>query len=152
MNTQNRSRHILIHGLTLVLAGLVFGFVVPHTPYPRLGLGAHIQFITNGLLIIVMAALLLMLPHRVGPKSAGMILLAAWLIWPMALSEVANAWWGTNQTLPLAATQAGAKGGASWHELIVKLAHIAAGLGLTVAWALLVAGFVRKPATSLSDR
>jgi hypothetical protein len=26
--------------------------VVPHTPYPRLALGPHIQFVTNGLLLI----------------------------------------------------------------------------------------------------
>jgi (hydroxyamino)benzene mutase len=107
---------------------------VPHTPYPRLALGAHVQFITNGLLIIVMAAMLLKLPHNVGPKSAGVMLLAAWLIWPMALSEAANAWWGTTQMLPIAASQAGATGGATWHELVVKLTHIAAGLGLVAAW------------------
>jgi hypothetical protein len=87
MSTQNRSRPILIHGLLLVMAGLLFGFVVPHTPYPRLALGAHIRFVTNGILIIVMAAMLLKLPHQVGPRSVGLMLLAAWLIWPMALSE-----------------------------------------------------------------
>jgi hypothetical protein len=31
-------------------------------------------------------------------------------------------------------------------ELVVKLAHIAAGLGLAVAWALLVIGFWKRPA------
>ena len=86
MSIHNRSRQILIHGLTLVMVGLVWGFLVPHTPHPRLALGAHIQFVTNGLLIIVMAMLLLKLPHNVGPKSAAVMLLAAWLTSPMALS------------------------------------------------------------------
>jgi len=63
----------------------------------------------------------------------------------MALSEAANAWWGTTQILPIAANQAGALGGAAWQELLVKLTHIAAGLGLVAAWGLLVAGFLRKP-------
>ena len=148
MSIHNRSRQILIHGLTLVMVGLVWGFVVPHTPHPRLALGAHIQFVTNGLLIIVMAMLLLKLPHNVGPKSAAVMLLAAWLTWPMALSEAANAWWGTTQMLPIAASQAGATGGAAWHELVVKLTHIGAGLGLVAAWALLVAGFLKKPAAA----
>jgi hypothetical protein len=148
MSTQDRSRQILFHGLMLVMVGLLWGFVVPHTPYPRLALGAHIQFVTNGLLIIIMTAILLKLPHNVGPKSAGVMLLAAWLIWPMALSEAANAWWGTTQILPIAASQAGAKGGAAWHELVVKLTHIAAGLALVAAWGLLVIGFVRKPVTA----
>ena len=148
MSIQDRSRHILIHGLMLVMVGLLWGFVVPHTPHPRLALGAHIQFVTNGILIIIMAAMLLKLPHDVGPKSAGVMLLAAWLIWPMALSEAANAWWGTTQMLPIAAGQAGATGGAAWHELVVKLTHIAAGLGLVAAWGLLVAGFLKKPAAA----
>ncbi len=148
MNTQDRSRHILIHGLLLVLAGLLWGFVVPLTPHPRLALAAHIQFVTNGLLIIVMAALLLKLPHRVGPKSAAVMLLAVCLIWTMALSEAANAWWGTNQMLPIAAAQAGASGGLAWQELVVKLTHIAAGLALVAAWGLLVVGFLRKPAVA----
>ncbi len=130
------------------MVGLLWGFVVPHTPYPRLALGAHIQFITNGILIIIMAAMLIKLPHDVGPKSAGMMLLAAWLIWPMALSEAANAWWGTSQMLPIAAGQAAATGSAAWHELDVTVTHVAAGLGLVIAWGLLVAAFLRKPAAA----
>ena len=147
MNIENRSRQILIHGLLLVMVGLFWGFVVPLAPHPRLALGAHIQFVTNGLLFIVMASMLLKLPHTVGPRSAWVMLIAAWLTWPMALSEAANAWWGTTQMLPIAASQAGATGGAAWHELVVKLTHIAAGLGLVVAWGLLVAGFLKRPAS-----
>jgi hydroxylaminobenzene mutase len=122
----------------------VWGLVVPNTPYPRLALGAHIQFETNGLLFIVLATLLLALPHRVGRLSVRVMLLAAWLTWAMALSEVANAWWGTKQMLPIAAAQAGATGGAPWQELVVKLTHIGAGLSLMVAWSLLVVGFVKR--------
>jgi hydroxylaminobenzene mutase len=141
---QKLARLILIHGLLLVMVGLLWGFAVPLTPYPRLALGAHIQFVTNGLLILVMAILLLKLPHHVGPKSAGLMLLSAWLTWPMALSETANAWWGTTQMLPIAAGQAGATGGLAWQEWVVKLAHLAAGLGLAIAWGLLVLGFVKS--------
>ena len=95
-------------------------------------------------MFIALATLLLALPHRVGRTSVRVMLLAVWLTWAMALSEVANAWWGTTQMLPLAAAQAGATGGAAWQELIVKLAHIGAGLGLIVAWSLLVVGFVKR--------
>ncbi len=145
MNTQNRSRQILVHGLMLVMVGLLGGGVVPHTPYPRLALGAHIQLVTNGMLLLILAMLLIVLPHRVGPKSAGVMLLAAWLTWAMALSEAANAWWGTTQMLPIAAGQAGATGGLSWQELVVKLTHVAAGLGLVAAWALLIIGILKQP-------
>ena len=137
-NAHHLSRQILIHGLLLVLTGLVWGIMVPHTPYPRLALTAHIQFLTNGVVIIVMAMLLLKLPHRAGRRSVGMMLLAAWLAWPMALSEVANSWWGTTQILTIAANQAGATGGVAWQELVMKCTHIGAAVALLIAWALLV--------------
>lgn len=143
MTVHAGSRQILIQGMALVLVGLVWGLVVPGTLHPRLALGAHIQLVMNGMLLMVLATVLLALPHRVGIKSVWVMLLATWFTWAMALSEVANAWWGTTQMLPIAAAQAGATGGASWQEAIVALTHIAAGLGLIVAWALLLVGFLR---------
>lgn len=144
MNIQTGSRQLLIHGLAMVLAGLVWGFFVPATPYPRLALTAHIEFGLNGLLFIAMAVSLLTLRHKVGIKSIRIMMVAAWLTWALVLSEVASAWWGTNQILPLAAKQAGAAGGEPWQELILKLTHIIGGLGLAIAWALLLAGFLRN--------
>jgi hydroxylaminobenzene mutase len=146
MTVRNGARHILIHGIALVLVGLVWGLIVPTTPYPRLALTAHIQFESNGVLFIVLAAILLTLPHRVGPRSMRVMALAVWLTWAMVLSEVANAWWGTTEMLPIAASQAGATGGEPWQELIVKLTHVAAALGLIVAWTLVLVGFVRSVA------
>lgn len=151
MTIQTGSRQILLHGLMMVLAGLAWGFFVPMTPYPRLALVAHIQLTGNGLLFIVLAVLLLTLPHRVGTKSIRVMLVAVWLTWAMLLSQAANASWGTNQMLPIAAGQAGATGGEPWQELVVKLAHIAAGIGLLVAWTLLVVGFVKTPDGSDQD-
>ena len=152
MSVQSGSRQILIHGMLMVLVGLVWGLVVPNTPHPRLALGAHIQFVTNGMLFIVLATLLLALPHRVGCKSVWVMVLSVWLTWVMALSEAANAWWGTAKMLPIAASQAGATGGTPLQELVVELTHIAAALGLIVAWSLLVVGFVKQaPGARLND-
>ena len=137
-------RQILIHGMAMVLAGLVWGLVVPGTPHPRLALGAHIQFVTNGMLLMVLATAMLAVPNKVGAKSARVMVLAAWLTWAMALSEVLNAWWGTSRTLAIAAAQAGASGGAPWQELIVTLTHVAAGLGLIAAFVLLLVGFLKR--------
>lgn len=147
MNVQGGGRQILIHGATLVLVGLVWGLVVPDTPHPRLALGAHVQLVSNGILFIVLATVLLACRHGVGPKSVWVMVLAVWLTWAMALSEVANSWWGTTQTLPIAARQAGATGGEPWQELVVRLTHMGAGVALTIAWALLVVGLL-KPASS----
>jgi len=136
-------KQILIHGMALILVGLLWGFAPPLTPYPRLALGAHIQFVTNGMLFLVLGILLLKLPHQVGPKSIGVMVASAWLTWLMVLSEAANAWWGTNQMLPIAAKQAGAVGAAPWQELVVKLCHIPAALGLILSWTLLIVGFAK---------
>jgi len=146
MSLHRISRQILIHGMTLVLVGLVWGLAVPKTPYPRIALGAHIQFVENGLMFVVLAILLLKLPHSVGRGSALVMLLAVWLTWSMGLSEAANAWWGTAQTLPIVAHQAGAAGGESWQELAVKLTHMSAALVLIVGWVLLLVGFLKTPA------
>jgi hydroxylaminobenzene mutase len=143
MNVHSGSRQLLIHGMVLVLVGLVWGLVVPSTPHPRLALGAHIQLVSNGMLFIIQATCLLALPHSVGAKSIRVMVVAAWLTWTMALSEAANSWWGTIQPLSIAASQAGAIGGESWQELILKLTHISAGLGLIIAWFLLVVGFLK---------
>jgi (hydroxyamino)benzene mutase len=143
MSVHSGGRQILIHGMVLVLVGLMWGLVVPNTPYPRLALGAHIQFVANGMLFIVLATLLLALPHSVGRKSVWVMVLSVWLTWAMALSEAANTWWGTTQMLPIAASQAGATGGVPWQELVIRLTHIGAALGLIIAWSLLIVGFVR---------
>ena len=92
LTAQIGGRQIVIHGLALILAGLIWGFAPPMTPYPRLALGAHIQFETNGLLFAVLGILLLKLPHRVTNGAVWAIVISAWLTWLMALSEVANAW------------------------------------------------------------
>jgi (hydroxyamino)benzene mutase len=148
LTVQTGGKQVLIHGLALILAGLIWGFAPPLTPYPRLALGAHLQFETNGLLFVVLGILLLKLPHRVGEKAVAVMVASAWLTWLMALSEVANAWWGTSQMLPIAAKQAGATGAAPWQELVVKLCHMPAALGLILSLGLLIIGVVkhREPA------
>jgi hypothetical protein len=143
MTIQSGGKQILLHGLFLILVGLVFGFAPPLTPYPRLALGAHIQFVTNGMLFVVLAIVLLKVPHRAGTGSVRVMLVSAWLTWLMALSEAANAWWGANQMLPIAAKQAGATGATAWQEAVVKLCHLPAALGLILSLSLLIIGIVK---------
>lgn len=143
MNVHSAGRQLLIHGLLLILVGLVWGLFVAGTPYPRLALGAHIQLVTNGILLMIQAFSLLLLPHSIGNKSVLAMIAAAWLTWGMALSEVGNAWWGTTTMLTIAAKQAGASGGEPWQELVVQATHISAGLGLILSWLLLVIGLIR---------
>ena len=145
MNVHVGGRQVLLHGMLLVFVGLVWGLVVPGTPFPRLALGAHVQLSSNGMLLMVMATALLALPHRVGPRSVRVMVVTAWATWAMALSEVANSWWGTSKMLPLAAREAGATGGEPWQEIVVAVAHVVAGVLLIVSWVLLVVGFMKRP-------
>lgn len=96
------------------------------------------------MLFILMAVLLLTLPHKVSARSALVMLIAVCLTWLTVISEIANAWWGTAESLAIAAQQAGASGAAMWQEQFVKLTHIPAIIGLIVAWILLITGFVKK--------
>lgn len=148
MTIQTGGKQILLHGLALILAGLIFGFAPPLTPYPRLALGAHIQFVLNGMLFVVLSVVVLTVPHRAGPKSVRVMVLSAWLTWFMALSEAANAWWGANQMLPIAAKQAGTVGAAPWQETVVKLCHLPAAVGLILSVTLLILGIVKHRGAS----
>lgn len=143
MTVQSSARRVLIHGLALILVGLLWGLAVPHTPFPRLALGAHIQFVLNGAFLMILAIAVLKLDHAMGLWSARVFLLSAWLMWPMALSEAANAWWGTSKMLPIAAGQAGATGAAPWQEGLLQITHISAGLTAIVAVLLILIGFIR---------
>ena len=145
MTQSKAQRQILVHGLALVFVGLVWGLAVPNTPFPRLGLTAHIQLIENGMLLVVQALVLAGLPGLMGRLGTVVLVAAAWTTWPMALSEIANAWWGTGHMLPIAAGQAGiAAGGEPWQELVVTLAHVVAALGFIAAWGFLLTAVLRR--------
>lgn len=151
MTTRSAGRHVLLHGLGMVLAGLLWGVVVPHTPFPRIALSAHIQFEVNGLLFAVLALVVLHVSHSLGRRSLAALLAAAWLAWPMLLSAVANAWWGTSQLLAIAASQAGATGGEAWQESVVTVTHVLGGLSLVIACGLVLIG-VAKTSHGERDR
>jgi hypothetical protein len=125
--------------------GLLFGFAVPFTPYPRLGLTAHIQFAVEGTMVVAAGLLLNSRPFAStsvpGQASDRRVVdvLAPWQrrvvhwgvagIWVTLLSEVANAWWGTRWVLTLAHEAAGLRvlgeegPAAVWMERVVEVAH-----------------------------
>ena len=148
MGWQRAGRQIFLQGMVLILVGLLWGFVVPHTPFPRLALTAHIQFMVNGLLLMAMGGVVLKFVSGASARSTAIMVLAAWLTWPMLLAEVANAWWGTMEIRPIAARQAGATGGLAWQELTMKATHVVAGLALVFAWASLTLSFAKQSARS----
>jgi len=144
MRPTNLPLSLLRHGSGLIGFGLLFGFVVPLTPYPRLGLTAHIQFAVEGTMVVAAGLLLNAKPFQrpadvkgVTPSENRVVdLLAPWQrrvvhwgmigIWVTLLSEAANAWWGTQWVLPIAHDAAGLLGDGPakiWMERVVAAAH-----------------------------
>jgi hypothetical protein len=154
---------LLRHGSALIGFGLLFGFVVPLTPYPRLGLTAHIQFAVEGTMVVAAGLLLNSRPFHqssaasqagekepsegkrvvdyLGPWQQRVVYWGAVGIWVKLLSQAANAWWGTQWVLPIAHDAAGLKGNGPaevWMERVVEMAHKPSSvlLAFLVSWLL----------------
>jgi hydroxylaminobenzene mutase len=141
---QGSARLLVINGAALMLAGLLCGLTVESAPLPRLMLTAHIQFLVNGMVSVLAGLLLRTGLSVVSGRGGAIIVIGHVTTWAVCLSEVAGAVWGTTKALPIAAAQAGAKGGAPWQEALVLLCHVIPGIFLIAAWALLVAGLLRR--------
>jgi hypothetical protein len=140
------SRSNLCHGAAYMLVGLVWGMVVPAAPFPRLALTAHIQLTANGVMFLVAGLVILHLPNAKAGVSARVLIAGPWLTWPVMLTEMANAWWGARNMLPIAAAQAGAAGAPAWQEGVVTVAHLVGAVVLIVYWGVILVGLFRKPA------
>lgn len=132
---------LALNGSLLMLAGRFAGAAIPAAPYPRLMLAAHSAGFTLSGVITMLAALLLQSSLcPVSPRPASLIAWGHVLLWPLCLSEVAAAFWDTNQTLRIAGAEAGAPGGAPWQETLVAVCHAIPALALMVAWMFIVWG------------
>jgi hydroxylaminobenzene mutase len=144
-NLAYASRSNLRQGAVYMLVGLIWGMVVPATPFPRLALTAHIQLAANGIMFLVAVLVILRLPIAKSGVSAKILITGPWLTWPVMLTEMVNAWWGARNMLPIAAGQAGAVGAQSWQETSVTVAHLLGALVLLVYWCVILTGLVRMP-------
>ncbi len=132
---------LALNGASLMLAGLLVGAAIPAVPYPRLMLAAHSAgFTSSGLLSMVAGLLLNSSLCSVPPRAASVVIWAHVALWPLSLSEIAAAFWGTTKALRIAGAEAGATGGAPWQEATVIICHALPALALMAAWVLLVWG------------
>ena len=145
------SRSNLRQGAVYMMVGLIWGLAIPATPFPRLALGAHIQLTAHGVMYLVAGLVILRLPKTTGSMSAIILIVGPWLTWPVMLTEMANAWWGTRGMLPIAAEQAGATGSGPWQEGIVKVAHLIGAVVLLAYWGTILVGLFRKPTAPASE-
>src|SRR5947207_14848901 len=108
---------LALNGALLMLAGLLVGAFIPLVPYPRLMLSAHnAGFTVSGMLSMVAGLLLGSSLCSIPQRAASAVICAHVALWPLSLSEVAAAFWGTNKALPLAGAEAGATGRSPWQE------------------------------------
>ena len=134
-----------------MLIGLIWGMAISSTPFPRLALGAHIQLTAHGIMFLVAGLVILHLHQRVGRLAAIILTAAPWLTWPVMLSEMANAWWGTRKMLPISAEQAGAIGAEAWQENIVSVTHLIGAVALIAFWGVILVGLIRIPVEPVID-
>ncbi|KAL7916453.1 hypothetical protein GGI35DRAFT_473732 [Trichoderma velutinum] len=152
---------LIRHGGGLVGFGMLFGFLLPIVPYPRLGLTAHIQFGVQGCMVLVTGLVLqsdpLASPRSQDAETPGhrvqladrlswwqeqMIYWGCAAVWATLLAEAGNAWWGTKWTLPIAYQAAGLLGGsheaARWMELVVVATHFPLAIPLASMWPIIL--------------
>jgi (hydroxyamino)benzene mutase len=100
---QHRTAHSLItSGLSMQLLGLTWGFLVKHTPFPRLGLTAHIQLMAEGAMVLLAGVTLTQTSIvRVGERGALVVKWGLGGVWVSMVAEMVNAWWGTKEVLPI---------------------------------------------------
>ena len=110
---QRVSRSNLCQGAVYMMVGLIWGMAVPATSFPRLALGAHLQLTAHGAMFLVAGLVISHLGLGAGRLPGRILIAGPWLTWPVMLTEMANAWWGTRNMLPIAAQRAGAPGAAA---------------------------------------
>jgi hypothetical protein len=96
------ARTLIAFGASCQFSGMVLGMFVPAMPFPRLGLGAHINIMSTGILSLG-TGLILYQPNLV-QMSSPLLQFVRWAFYSTVLgigSETMNAWWGTNQFLSI---------------------------------------------------
>ncbi|MFM8175760.1 MAG: hypothetical protein ACKN81_19650, partial [Pirellulaceae bacterium] len=73
------SRSNLRQGAVYMLVGLLWGFVVPASLFPRLALGAHIQLTAHGVMFLVAGLVLQHLRSPKGGMTEKTLIAAPWL-------------------------------------------------------------------------
>jgi len=120
--------------------------IVQDTPYPRLALTAHIQFMAVGAMVLLAGILL----HQtslieIGAVQSRIVYWGLTGCWVVIGFECVNVFWGTKAILPLAVSLAGAEGAATWQEQIMTAAQILPSTEVIIAIGVLMYGvFAQK--------
>ncbi|KAK7903280.1 hypothetical protein LTR67_001298 [Exophiala xenobiotica] len=130
------SLSLLKNGGSMIATGVLCGFLIPIAPFPRLALTAHHLFVMDGMFVLCAGLVLQSKPaslpkdvetlaQSLGKWQIRLVYWGATACWIPLIFEALNAWWGTRQSLPIAAEAAHVLAdGRDWQETLMFLAHI----------------------------
>jgi hydroxylaminobenzene mutase len=141
MDSSGRARRLFLHGMVLVLGGLVIGMFVQSVTTPRLGLSAHTGTIMNGLLVVGAGALWprLALGERVEIVAYWLLVAGSYL---SCVSLFMAGVLGTSGATPIAGA---GHVGAPWQEALVTAGLSVGGAAVLFGCAAIVWGLAREP-------
>jgi hydroxylaminobenzene mutase len=135
-HTNTKSDQLILLGLILFLFGLIIGLAIPLLQNPRMGLSAHLEAITNGMLLMVLG--LVWQKIMLSPK---------WLsinYWLLVYGTLANvtavllaAITGFGKLMPIA----GGKEGSNPIESIISFLLVSLALAMLFALSLVIVGY-----------
>jgi hydroxylaminobenzene mutase len=126
---ERHAHELFLHGMVLVVAGLLMGTVVQAVANPRIGLSAHTGTLMNGILLLGMGAFWPMLVLSPRVETVGWWLLVAGSYLNAGALFLAGVF-GTSRSTPL---HGAGHAGAPWQEALVAA-------GLTVGAVAVLAG------------
>ncbi|KIW52544.1 hypothetical protein PV05_08174 [Exophiala xenobiotica] len=157
------SLSLLKNGASMIGTGLLYGFLIPIAPFPRLALTAHTQFVMEGMFVLCAGLVLQSKPaglpkdvdtlaQSLGKWQTRLVYWGATACWIPLTFEALNAWWGTRQTLSIAAEAAHIlTDGRDWQETVMFLAHIPPALSMATLWPVIVWKLFSLPGARVSN-
>ena len=138
-----KERHahgLFLHGMMLVLAGLLMGAVVQSVANPRLGLSAHTGTLMNGILLLGMGAFwpMLSLPPRTETVGWWLNVAGGYL---NAVALFLAGVFGTSRSTPL---HGAGHVGTPWQEALVAAGLTVGAVATLAGCAIAVFGLARR--------
>jgi hydroxylaminobenzene mutase len=135
-HTNTKSDYLILLGLILFLFSLIIGLAIPILQNPRMGLSAHLEAITNGMLLMILG--LIWQKIMLSPKWMS---INYWLLVYGTLANVTAvllaAITGFGKLMPIA----GGKEGSNPIESIISFLLVSLALAMLFALSLVILGY-----------
>ena len=138
-----KERHahgLFLHGMVLVVAGLLMGMVVQAVANPRMGLSAHVGAIMNGTLLLGMGAFWPSLALAPSVETLGWWLMIAGSYLSSGSVFLAGAF-GTSESTPL---HGAGHAGAAWQEALVTAGLVVGAVAVLAGCGIALWGLARR--------